>query len=73
VTLVNTAQGPILGQKSGDRFVPLAQHRCLPGTAKPLVALSVFIRQGHIWTNSAPAWHLMEENLPKSEKNPAFL
>lgn len=35
--------------------------------------LSLFVRQGHIWTNSAPAWHLMEENLPKSEKNPDFL
>lgn len=31
-----------------------------------------FRRQAHIWTSSAPPWHLMEPELPKAAKNPAF-
>ena len=34
---------------------------------------SAFKRQIHIWTDSAPSWHLMERNLPKAGKNPPNL
>ncbi|MBN2751797.1 MAG: GFA family protein [Rhodospirillaceae bacterium] len=34
---------------------------------------SIYTRQIHIWTHSAPAWHLMEPNLPRTEKNPPNL
>jgi hypothetical protein len=32
-----------------------------------------FRRMGHIWTDSAPPWHLMEPDLPTARKNPEFL
>lgn len=31
---------------------------------------SAFQRQAHIWTASAPPWHLMEDGLPKLPGNP---
>lgn len=34
---------------------------------------SHFTRQGHIWTASAPSWHLMEPQLPKATGNPEGL
>jgi hypothetical protein len=32
-----------------------------------------FRRIGHIWTGSAPPWHLMEPDLPRIAGNPEFL
>jgi hypothetical protein len=34
---------------------------------------SGFHRMGHIWTASAPPWHLMEPGIPSAPKNPQFL
>ncbi|MDE3081186.1 MAG: GFA family protein [Paracoccaceae bacterium] len=31
---------------------------------------ATFRRQAHIWTGSAPPWHLMEEDLPRFPANP---
>jgi hypothetical protein len=33
---------------------------------------SGFARQAHIWTASAPPWHLMEDDVPKLPGNPRF-
>jgi len=64
-------------------FCPICGTPLMSGTAShpEVVAINVgtlddpreFRRQGHIWTVSAPPWHLMEPDLPRSEKNPDFI